>query len=1020
MKTRALLLLAFCSLLFSTASRAQCNATYVVTPLRNGAYEFQANYTPVDGYTYSDIWNLGLYNGTVTGQSFFQQTFYLSGTYNICHILIVQDSLGLTLCNDTSCQQVLITVPTPCIPQFSANGTQTQNTFLVSFTNSIADYTNLKIVWNYGDGTSDVGIASPTHIYPAYNTYNFCLYATDTVHGCVDSACSTINVDSTSPCAAYQYGSILSVQPWLTTDSIVFTEWQFANSGYGITWNFGDGAVGYGDSVAHTYLVAGEYQVCVYDTNALNGCTYSVCKQTSVDTCSAAFANFTIYPALNMPLQIYHYSDSILPPGTSATWNYGNGIIDSTGSYSTVVYPAPGLYTVCLSNQIPGCGAEQTCDTVTVGCNLDANFSYTLINGNTISYLPSMPGDGTVDSNVVYHWFFGDGAVSTEQLPTHVYSDTGAYNTCLIVTDTIYGCSDTICQQVQYSPWTDTICGTVFIDLNGNGIQDTGEAGLPNVIINLQNGNIVTQVITDANGNYQVLAPYQNGQYLSVYTNYPPAIQFSVPFIYGQYLYFQFTGPNQRQCGFDFGVLQGFVAIEGTVYGDDNHNGLMDNNESGIPNQLVDVGNNQQVLTLSNGVYLAYVDTGNYTLQKDASGFFAANAILPATLPVYIPNYSTVDTGLNFGVQTTPGIHDVAIDLLPLTPVSPGYESFYAVEVTNLTSQNETFADSLTDDPGLIFDNVLPSFAYGYDSASNTLNWQNNNLGPFGTNTNLASAGASMSYALNQDLYDWASVTIPETDNNPTNNFDTCHQIVVGPFDPNGKTSNQAGKTAMAYISTGQTLKYSIEFQNTGNSDAVNVIVKDVLDPGFDLKTFRFIGANTNAFAGSGVVTCDVKLLGDTLYVKLSQIMLQPKSVNAVGSIGWISYAIQPKATLAPETELHNTASIYFDRNAPIKTNTTLHTIQGNPNSVQNIVDDGQLYMAPNPFSTQINFRLQNMPGDKYNYTVTDVLGRTIVTGTITTGQTATLYRNTMSAGTYFITFFNDEGIVKRGKIVAE
>jgi hypothetical protein len=43
------------------------------------------------------------------------------------------------------------------------------------------------------------------------------------------------------------------------------------------------------------------------------------------------------------------------------------------------------------------------------------------------------------------------------------------------------------------------ICGTVFTDTNGNGIQDSGEAGIPGVEVQISDGSTA---LTDANGQY--------------------------------------------------------------------------------------------------------------------------------------------------------------------------------------------------------------------------------------------------------------------------------------------------------------------------------------------------------------------------------------------------------------------------------------------------------------------------------------------------------------------------------------
>ena len=1008
------LLLSMAILFLGYTASANCDATFSTASLGAGSYQFSANYTTQSSYTYADRWVFDVY-GTYNGQASVIQTFWSSGTYHVCHYLTVQDSLGHVVCNDSSCQSVVIVIPQQCQLSFGAYPSTSPASTSVTFTNTITDYTNLKLVWQFGDGSSAGGVASPTHTYPAWGTYYYCLYVTDTVLHCADSSCNYVQVDSVSPCQ--QQAFLQYTQPLISSDSVVL--WQYTASGPNVitNWDFGDGTTYSGDSyLSHIYPAAGQYTVYVNCIDTATQCSSSGYLVVNVDSCSGAFANFSWNGVQNSPHQIACSLDStsMLPYGTPVSWTFSNAtVVDSSNiNYAVAWYNSTGTYNVCVTVQPSGCSAVQYCTNITVGCNLDSNFSYNMVNGNTISYAPEMASYYyNPDTNVVYLWTFGDGAISTEVFPTHVYSDTGAYNTCLIIRDTLFGCADTLCQQVVYMPWNDTICGTVFVDANGNGIQDSGEIGLPHVLLNCYPGNgSILQMVTDANGNYQLSVPLTN-YYLYVYTNLPANTIYSLPFgYYATYFNYQFTAANQRQCGFDFGLAQGFVTVAGTVFGDDNHNGILDNNEIGIPNQLVDIGS-QQVVTQGNGTYMAYVDTGSYNIQKDASGFFAANANLPASIPVYIPNYFGIDTGLNIGVQTQAGIHDVAIDLIPLTPIVPGWESFYSVQVTNLSSNPEFLTDSMTIDPAMQFDYYYGSYST-INGVTNTANWLSGSVQGFGITSTLGANQASAALTYNQDIYSSAGVAISgNTDNNPANNTDSCHQIVVAPYDPNNKASNQAGKTSLGYISNGQELKYTIEFQNTGTGDAINVIVKDVLDANFDLKTFRFI---SSVYPG-----CDVRLVGDTVYFRFSQIMLPPALQGNPASIGYVSFAITPKPSLVPGTQLHNNAAIYFDRNTPVITNTTRHTIE-QPTDIKNITDDGRLFMAPNPFSTQLNFRLQNMPADKYNYEITDVLGRVVTAGITTNGQTTTIYRNTLSAGTYIITFFTADGIAKRGKIVAE
>ncbi|MBP7497764.1 MAG: PKD domain-containing protein [Bacteroidales bacterium] len=46
------------------------------------------------------------------------------------------------------------------------------------------------------------------------------------------------------------------------------------------------------------------------------------------------------------------------------------------------------------------------------------------------------------------YWDFGDGTVSNDTNPTHNYADTGSYNVCLTIIDSLDNCKDTYCQPV--------------------------------------------------------------------------------------------------------------------------------------------------------------------------------------------------------------------------------------------------------------------------------------------------------------------------------------------------------------------------------------------------------------------------------------------------------------------------------------------------------------------------------------------------------------------------------------------
>lgn len=56
--------------------------------------------------------------------------------------------------------------------------------------------------------------------------------------------------------------------------------------------------------------------------------------------------------------------------------------------------------------------------------------------------------DSTKGNNLKYKWFFGDGDSSSLYYPSHVYNNSGSYNVCLYITDSVSGCTDFYCDTI--------------------------------------------------------------------------------------------------------------------------------------------------------------------------------------------------------------------------------------------------------------------------------------------------------------------------------------------------------------------------------------------------------------------------------------------------------------------------------------------------------------------------------------------------------------------------------------------
>lgn len=143
--------------------------------------------------------------------------------------------------------------------------------------------------------------------------------------------------------------------------------------------------------------------------------------------------------------------------------------------------------------------------------NCNAQFSFTIHNGNNVQFVPAMPGDSI---NTQHMWMFGDGTQSAALAPSHIYTNPGSYNVTHIITRFGTGtliCMDTVVKTLQVQG----ACNLVgaFAD----SLVSTGSYQFLNYSYGMSANDSIRWTFGDGSSSYQVSPTHtytQGGTYV--------------------------------------------------------------------------------------------------------------------------------------------------------------------------------------------------------------------------------------------------------------------------------------------------------------------------------------------------------------------------------------------------------------------------------------------------------------------------------------------------------------------------
>jgi hypothetical protein len=481
---------------------------------------------------------------------------------------------------------------------------------------------------------------------------------------------------------------------------------------------------------------------------------------------------------------------------------------------------------------------------------------------------------------------------------------------------------------------------------------------------------------------------------------------------------------RHSHVSYDAGNDNCYCTISGYVYNDLNANCTKDSGEEGIPHVMVGCSGNGYVFTDAGGFYSFKVPSGTYTVTENPQGILNLQPCEQNNRSVSVVAASGCNNAISFG-NLVPQVHDMKLLSMGYNKPEPGYPYSHSLVISNDGSYPENqIQTGFEHDGQLLFQNSTP-LVYEQIDPSGHPHWYSKQSGfpelapgesiqmfnNFNTPANIPLGTAillkdTVSYA--PPVSNWMN------DNSPWNNVEYYTPEVVGSYDPNFKEVRPAGIGPLGKITVRDSiLHYIIHFQNTGTAPARLVVLTDSIDDDLNLLTLK-PGWSSHAYKAS----VDENRV---LSFRFDNINLPDSSSSPLGSIGIVEYTIHLKPRLLEDTEIKNNVDIFFDFNPPVRTNTTLNTIEKRAGFETESGKINKLNLFPIPSDGSFTLQFEQ-PGHAHSATcqIMDINGRLIQTDLlqVKTGKNSfNLVLRNAEAGLYLLKVLAGDAVFA-GKLV--
>lgn len=360
------------------------------------------------------------------------------------------------------------------------------------------------------------------------------------------------------------------------------------------------------------------------------------------------------------------------------------------------------------------------------------------------------------------------------------------------------------------------------------------------------------------------------------------------------------------------------LLTSGIVFYDSNGDGLQGDNEPGIAGApiMVSGDSNRTLYTGPDGTFkLPVRDSGRYLLESLPPDCYQQLTTPSAYDIEYFPDSTYA---LSFGYATFGGEASLRAFVFSST-IRCGFEQNFYLTVFNDGCQSLAGEGSVNFPEEMTFINAD---AEPLSNEDNTMFFAFDTLLPGQTQRLRIRFRLPDENFAGQDIILGAAASA-ETVEGATVQSDSFvyRQTLRCAIDPNDKqvAPRRTEPSNSNYTQTDEALRYTIRFQNTGNDTAFTVRIQDHISESLNLQTFKPLSASHSY---------TVSVRNDrTLTFLFENIFLPDSTTNLSESQGFVAFEINSQTGLEDFSTIENSASIYFDYNQPVVTNTVSSTI---------------------------------------------------------------------------------------------